>query len=122
MDANDIRDALRQLTELLPSVAERMAALTAEEAAAKAAADEFLQRAEERQTEASDLLARLETVQLELRAQASPSGRTRRRSCTTPRSPSTRRRRCTWRRSRGRRRATWRCCATPSTATGRNAC
>jgi DNA anti-recombination protein RmuC len=71
MDANDIRDALRQLTELLPSVAERMAALTAEEAAAKAAADDFLQRAEERQTEASDLLARLETVQLELRAQAS---------------------------------------------------
>ena len=70
MDANDIRDALRQLTDLLPSVAERMAALMAEEAAAKAAADDFLQRAEERQVEASDLLARLETVQLELRTQA----------------------------------------------------
>jgi predicted nucleic acid-binding Zn-ribbon protein len=70
MDANDIRDALRQLTDLLPSVAERMAALLAEEAAAKAAADDFLQRAEERQAEASDLLARLETVQQELRTQA----------------------------------------------------
>ena len=70
MDANDIRDALRHLTDLLPSVAERMAALMAEEAAARAAADEFLQRAEERQTEASDLLARIEAVQLELRAQA----------------------------------------------------
>ena len=32
MDANDIRDALRQLTDLLPSVAERMATLMAEEA------------------------------------------------------------------------------------------
>jgi len=70
MDANDIRDALRRLTDLLPSVAERMAALMAEEAAAKAAADDFLQRAEERQVEASDLLARLETVQQELRTQA----------------------------------------------------
>lgn len=70
MEANDIRDALRQLTDLLPSVAERMAALTAEEAAARAAADDFLQRAEERQTEAADLLARIETVQLELRTQA----------------------------------------------------
>lgn len=70
MDANDIRDALRQLTDLLPSVAERMSALMTEEAAAKAAADEFLQRVEERQTEAADLLARLETVQLELRTQA----------------------------------------------------
>jgi hypothetical protein len=70
MDANDIRDALRQLTDLMPSVAERMSSLLAEEAAAKAAADEFLQRAEERQAEASDLLARLETVQLELRTQA----------------------------------------------------
>lgn len=70
MDANDIRDALRQLTDLLPSVGERMSALMAEEAAAKAAADEFLERAEVRQAEATDLLARLETVQLELRTQA----------------------------------------------------
>lgn len=71
MDTNDIRDALRLLGDLLPSVAERMAALMAEEAAAKAAADDFLQRAEERQTEAADLLARIETVQMELRTQAS---------------------------------------------------
>jgi hypothetical protein len=70
LETDDIRDALRQLTDLLPSVAERMAALLAEETAAKAAADDFLQRAEERQTEASDLLARIETVQLELRTQA----------------------------------------------------
>jgi hypothetical protein len=70
LETDDIRDALRQLTDLLPSVAERMAALLAEEAAAKAAADDFVQRAEERQTEASDLLARIETVQLELRTQA----------------------------------------------------
>ncbi|MET0551447.1 MAG: hypothetical protein ABW221_00315 [Vicinamibacteria bacterium] len=67
---NDIRDALRQLTDLLPSVAERMSALMAEEEAARAASAEFLQRAEERQAEASDLLARLETVQQELRTQA----------------------------------------------------
>lgn len=70
MDASDIRDALRQISALLPSVAERMSALLAEEAAAKAVADDFLQRAEERQTEATDLLARIETVQLELRTQA----------------------------------------------------
>jgi hypothetical protein len=70
MDANDIRDVLRQLTDLLPSVAERMSALMAEETAARAATDDFLQQAEERQAEALDLLARLETVQLELRAQA----------------------------------------------------
>ena len=31
MDANETRDALRMLTELLPSVAERMSALLAEE-------------------------------------------------------------------------------------------
>ena len=36
MDANETRDALRLLTDLLPSVAERMSALLAEETAAKA--------------------------------------------------------------------------------------
>lgn len=71
MDANDTRDALRLLTELLPSVAERMSALLAEETAAKQAAEDFLQRCEERQGEAGDLLSRVEAVQLDLRAQAS---------------------------------------------------
>lgn len=71
MDANDTRDALRMLNDLLPSVAERMAALMAEESAAREAAEEFLHRCEERQGEAGDLLGRVEAVQLELRAQAS---------------------------------------------------
>jgi hypothetical protein len=71
MDANETRDALRLLTELLPSVAERMSALLAEESAAKEAAEEFLQRCEERQGEAADLMNRVEAVQLDLRAQAS---------------------------------------------------
>ena len=48
MDANETRDALRLLTELLPSVAERLTALLAEETAAREAAEEFLQRCEER--------------------------------------------------------------------------
>lgn len=70
MDANDTRDALRLLTELLPSVAERMAALLAEETAAKQAAEDFLHRCEERQGEAADLMGRVEAVQVDLRAQA----------------------------------------------------
>jgi hypothetical protein len=70
MDVNETRDTLRLLTELLPSVAERMSALLAEETAAKEAAEDFLQRCEERQGEASDLLNRVEAVQLDLRAQA----------------------------------------------------
>jgi hypothetical protein len=70
MDVNETRDALRLLTELLPSVAERMSALLAEEAAAKEAAEDFLQRCEERQGEAADLMNRVEAVQLDLRAQA----------------------------------------------------
>jgi chromosome segregation ATPase len=70
MDANETRDALRLLTDLLPSVAERMSALLAEETAAKQAAEDFLERCEERQGEAADLLGRVEAVQLELRAQA----------------------------------------------------
>lgn len=71
MDANETRDALRLLTELLPSVAERLTALLAEETAAREAAEEFLQRCEERQGEAADLMNRVEAVQLDLRAQAS---------------------------------------------------
>jgi len=71
MDVNETRDALRQLTDLLPSVAERMSALLAEETAAKEAAEEFLHRCEERQGEAADLMGRVEAVQLDLRAQAS---------------------------------------------------
>lgn len=71
MDANETRDALRLLTDLLPSVAERMAALLAEESAAREAAEDFLHRCEERQAEAADLLGRVEAVQLDLRAQAS---------------------------------------------------
>lgn len=70
MDANETRDTLRMLTELLPSVAERMSALLAEETAAKEAAEDFLQRCEERQGEAADLMNRVEAVQLDLRAQA----------------------------------------------------
>jgi hypothetical protein len=70
MDVNETRDALRLLTELLPSVAERMSALLAEETAAKEAAEDFLQRCEERQGEAADLMNRVEAVQLDLRAQA----------------------------------------------------
>ena len=70
MDANETRDVLRMLTELLPSVAERMSALLAEETAAKEAAEDFLQRCEERQGEAADLMNRVEAVQLDLRAQA----------------------------------------------------
>ena len=71
MDANETRDALRLLTDLLPSVAERTSALLAEETAAMQAAEDFLQRCEERQGEAADLMARVEAVQLDLRAQAS---------------------------------------------------
>lgn len=71
MDANETRDALRLLTDLLPSVAERMSALLAEETAAQQAAEDFLQRCEERQGEAADLMGRVEAVQLDLRAQAS---------------------------------------------------
>jgi hypothetical protein len=71
MDANETRDALRLLTDLLPSVAERMAALLAEESGARQAAEDFLHRCEERQAEAADLLGRVEAAQLDLRAQAS---------------------------------------------------
>jgi hypothetical protein len=71
MEPNQTRDALRLLSDLLPSVAERMAALLAEESAARQAAEEFLQRCEDRQAEASDLMARVEAVQLDLRVQAS---------------------------------------------------
>lgn len=71
MDANETRDALRLLADLLPPVAERMGALLAEESAARQAAEDFLQRTEERQGEAADLMGRVEAVQLDLRAQAS---------------------------------------------------
>jgi hypothetical protein len=71
MDANETRDALRLLADLLPSVAERMSALLAEENAAREAAEDFLQRCEERQGEAADIMNRVEAVQLDLRGQAS---------------------------------------------------
>jgi hypothetical protein len=71
MDPNETGDALRLLSDLLPSVAERMSALLAEETAAKQAAEDFLERCEERQGEAADLMGRVEAVQLDLRAQAS---------------------------------------------------
>src|SRR5262245_4800431 len=70
MEPNQARDALRLLSDLLPSVAERMAALLAEESAARQAAEEFLQRCEDRQAEAADLMGRVEAVQQDLRAQA----------------------------------------------------
>jgi hypothetical protein len=70
MDANETRDALRLLSEMLPSVGERMAALLAEESAARQAAEDFLHRCEERQGEAADLMGRVEAVQQDLRAQA----------------------------------------------------
>lgn len=68
--AGGLYETLAALQDILPLVPDRLRTLVLEEAALKAAAEEFLQSVEERQAEASELFTRIEASLTAMRRQA----------------------------------------------------